>query len=83
MARIDGMAWLWFVAIGVCNGLAVLTMYAALTHGSIAVVAPLIACYPLATLVFGCLVLGPGDLTWRVGLGIAVTVLGIGILLRA
>jgi drug/metabolite transporter (DMT)-like permease len=40
----------WFAAVGLCNGLAVLAMYAALEYGPVAVISPLIAGYPLVTL---------------------------------
>jgi drug/metabolite transporter (DMT)-like permease len=42
---------LWFVLIGVLNGLAVLLLYAALANGPVALVAPLVATYPLVTIV--------------------------------
>ena len=61
--------WRWFVPIGLLNGLAVLTMYAALARGPVAVVAPLVACYPLATLVFSRLLLGSVSLAWSAGVG--------------
>jgi drug/metabolite transporter (DMT)-like permease len=41
---------LWFVAVGACNGAANLALYAALARGPVAIVAPLVAVYPLATL---------------------------------
>src|SRR6266568_4787726 len=41
---------LWFVAVGICNGLGVLAMYAALNGGRVSVVSPLVATYPLFTL---------------------------------
>lgn len=74
--------WLWFVPVGLLNGLAVLTMYAALARGPVAIVAPLVACYPLATLAFSRLLLGSGGFTWSAGLGVAITVAGVGLLLR-
>lgn len=73
--------WLRFTAVGVCNGLAVLTMYAALARGPVAVVAPLIACYPLATLLFGRVLLGSGTASWITVLGVAITVSGVTVLL--
>jgi drug/metabolite transporter (DMT)-like permease len=79
--RTDG--WRWFAPIGLLNGLAVLTLYAALARGPVAVVAPLVACYPLATLAFNRLLLGTGGLTWSAGLGVAITVAGVALLLRA
>lgn len=75
--------WRWFAPVGLLNGLAVLTMYAALARGPVAVVAPLVACYPLATLAFSRLVLGAGGLTWSAGLGAVITVAGVALLLRA
>ena len=57
-------------------------MYAALARGPVAVVAPLVACYPLATLVFSRLLLGAGGLTWTAGVGVAITVAGVALLLR-
>src|SRR5262245_40984690 len=74
--------WPWFIPVGLLNGLAVLAMYAARSRGSVAVVAPLVACYPLATLAFGRLLLGTGGLTLGAGLGVAVTVAGVVLLLR-
>jgi drug/metabolite transporter (DMT)-like permease len=74
--------WAWFIPVGLLNGLAVLAMYIALSRGPVAVVAPLVACYPLATLAFGRLLLGSGGLTLGAGLGVAVTVAGVVLLLR-
>ena len=45
--------------------------------------APLVACYPLATLAFNRLLLGTGGLTLGAGLGVAITVAGVVMLLRA
>jgi uncharacterized membrane protein len=42
---------LWFVLIDVLNGLAMLLLYAALANGPVALVAPLVASYPLVTIV--------------------------------
>jgi drug/metabolite transporter (DMT)-like permease len=80
--RVPARGRLVFSAVGLCNGLAMLSMYAALAGGPIAVVAPLVACYPLATLLFGRLLLGAGGLGWRSAAGVAVTVAGVGVLLR-
>jgi drug/metabolite transporter (DMT)-like permease len=75
--------WQWFVPVGLLNGLAVLTMYAALARGPVAVVAPLVACYPLATLAFSRVLLGSASLAWSAGVGVGVTVVGVALLLRA
>jgi len=79
--RIHG--WAWFVPVGWLNGAALLAIYAALARGPVAVVAPLVACYPLATLAFSRLLLGGGGLTAGIGLGVAITVAGVALLLRA
>jgi len=75
--------WAWFIPVGWLNGAAVLAIYAALTRGPVAVVAPLVACYPLAVLGFSRLVLGSGGLTPGAGFGVAITVAGVALLLRA
>jgi drug/metabolite transporter (DMT)-like permease len=48
--RLDNRGALWFAAVGLCNGSAVLSMYAALGRGPVALISPLIATYPLVTL---------------------------------
>jgi drug/metabolite transporter (DMT)-like permease len=72
---------LWFVLIGVLNGLAVLLLYAALANGPVALVAPLVATYPLVTIVGSKLLQlkiegGP----W-LAIGVMLTVLGVVLLL--
>jgi len=74
---------LWFAAVGLCNGAAVVTMYAALARGPVALVAPLVATYPLATLVFGALLLRALTIGPRVVLGVAITVVGVALLLAS
>jgi len=73
----------WFVAVGGCNGLAVLGLYAALARGPVTVVAPVVACYPMATLLFSRLLLGSGHLTARLIVGVVVTVAGVVTLLAS
>ena len=72
---------LWFSAVGVVNGLAVLLMYAALTRGPVALVAPLVATYPLVTVAASALVLHKVDLRPRMIAGAALTVVGVVLLL--
>jgi drug/metabolite transporter (DMT)-like permease len=79
----NNRGWAWFVPVGLLNGASLLAMYAALAQGPVAVVAPLVACYPLATLVFSRLLLGSGGLTGSARLGVAITVAGVALLLRA
>jgi drug/metabolite transporter (DMT)-like permease len=75
--------WLWFSAIGVCNGLAVYCMFQALALGSVTLVAPLVACYPVATLAFGRVMHGAESLDRRTIAGVGVTVVGVVMLLLA
>lgn len=82
VARIHRRGLGLFVAVGLCNGVAVLLMYAALARGPVVTVAPLIACYPLATLAFSRLLLGRAGLSRQMALGVAVTVVGVAVLLR-
>ncbi len=69
-------AW-WFAAVGICNGLAVLAMYAALGKGPVTVVSPLIASYPLVTLGLSRLFLKHEPVGALLIGGVAVTVGGI------
>ena len=71
----------WFVLTGVLNGAAVLAMYFALTTGPVRVVAPVVATYPLFTLVLSALFLRHEQLTGRLIAGVALTVAGVVILL--
>lgn len=79
--RGDRAGVLWFAAVGLCNGAAVVTMYAALARGPVALVAPLVATYPLATLALGAVFLRGVRIGPRVAAGVAVTVAGVALLL--
>ena len=72
---------LWFVLIGALNGLAVLLLYAALTNGPVALVAPLVATYPLVTIIGSTLLDGKIEGGPRLAIGVALTVLGVVLLL--
>jgi drug/metabolite transporter (DMT)-like permease len=73
----------WFIAVGVCNGLGVLAMYAALNGGRVSVVSPLVATYPLFTLALSAIFLRAEKFMPRVLLGVALTVAGVVVLARA
>ena len=76
-ATFDRRGALWFSAVGICNGLAVLAMYAALGNGPVTVVSPLIASYPLVTLLLSRVFLKDEPVgTLLIG-GVAVTVGGV------
>jgi drug/metabolite transporter (DMT)-like permease len=73
----------WFAGVGLCNGLAVLLMYAALARGPVSLVSPLVATYPLVTVIASALVLQAIDNQIRIAMGAALTVAGVGLLLAA
>ena len=72
---------LWFAAVGWCNGLAALLMYAALAHGSVALVSPLVATYPMVTVVLSTLLFGKVEGGMQLALGVALTVVGVALLI--
>jgi drug/metabolite transporter (DMT)-like permease len=51
------MSWVWFIATGVLNGGAVLLMYSALRAAPVSFVAPIIATYPLVTVLLSALLI--------------------------
>jgi DME family drug/metabolite transporter len=74
---------LWFAAVGLCNGLSVLAMYGALEYGRVAIISPLIATYPLVTLLLSRLLLSKEDLRPQPIAGVTATVCGVILLLVA
>jgi drug/metabolite transporter (DMT)-like permease len=70
-------ALLWFMATGLLNGLAVLLMYAALSAAAVSLVAPVVAGYPLVTVVLGAAVLREEALSVRTVAGALLIVGGI------
>ena len=82
-APFDRRGIFWFIAVGICNGLGVLAMYAALNRGQVSVVSPLVATYPLFTLALSALLMREERFGPRVLLGVALTVAGVVVLARA
>ncbi len=82
-ATVDRRGIFWFMAVGLCNGVGVLAMYAALNRGQVSVVSPLVATYPLFTLALSALFLREERFGSRVLLGVALTVAGVVVLARA
>jgi len=68
---------LWFAALGVCNGSAVLLTYAALEHGPVTLVSPLIASYPLVTLLCSFMFLKQETIGLPLLAAVAATVAGV------
>ena len=79
--NIDHHGALWFAAVGLCNGLSVLAMYAALEFGPVAVISPLIAGYPLVTLLLSRVFLGKEDVSPQLIAGVTGAVCGVVLLL--
>jgi drug/metabolite transporter (DMT)-like permease len=79
----DRRGALWFAAVGLCNGCAVLSMYAALGHGPVTLVSPLAAAYPLVTLLLSFAVLKRERIDAPLMAAIAGTVGGVVLLLIA
>jgi drug/metabolite transporter (DMT)-like permease len=77
----DRRGALWFAAVGVCNGLAVLAMYAALGRGPVALVSPLVASYPLATLLLSLAFLRQERIGLHLMAGVAFTFGGVVLLI--
>ena len=74
---------LWFWLTGLLNSLALFVLYTALETGSVSVVSPIAASYPLVTLALNTLVLREERLTLRLFLGVAMMVGGVVALLLA
>ena len=83
MPMIDHRGVLWFAAVGLCNGLAVLAMYAALEYGPVAVISPLIAGYPLVTLLLSRAFLAKEEGGPQLIAGVTGAVFGVVLLLVA
>lgn len=74
-----GVFWFWLT--GLCNCLAVLTLYAALEIGSVKIVSPIAASYPLFTLLLNSVMLREERLSARLLGGVALMVGGVVVLL--
>jgi drug/metabolite transporter (DMT)-like permease len=83
MPEIDHRGALWFAAVGLCNGLSVLAMYAALEYGPVTIVSPLIAGYPLVTLLLSRAFLRKEDVGPQLIAGVTGAVCGVVLLLVA
>jgi len=72
---------LWFAVTGISNGLSALTLFAALRHGPIALVAPLVAVYPLVTVLLSSIMLKHVQITLRIVAGTVLSVAGVALVL--
>ena len=71
----------WFAVTGICNGLSALTLFAAVRHGPIALVAPVVATYPLVTMLLSAITLRHVRITPRIVAGTVLTVAGVALVL--
>ena len=63
--------------VGLCNGLSVLATYGALEYAPVAIISPLIASYPLVTLLLSRAFLRKEDLRPQLIAGVTATVCGV------
>jgi drug/metabolite transporter (DMT)-like permease len=77
----DRRATPWFFATGILNGASLFLMYSALARGKVALVSPIVATYPLLTLVLSMFILRQERMLKRVALGAVLTVAGVAVLL--
>ncbi|HKU08987.1 MAG TPA: EamA family transporter, partial [Bradyrhizobium sp.] len=81
VAKAPASGLIWFAITGIGNGLATLTMFAAVRHGPITLVAPIIAIFPLVTLLLSAIVLKHFAITPRIVSGTVLTVAGVALVL--
>jgi len=81
IAKAQASGQLWFVVTGIANGLATLTMFAAVRHGPITLVAPIVAVYPLVTVLLSKFMLKHIAITPRIVGGTVLTVAGVALVL--
>jgi drug/metabolite transporter (DMT)-like permease len=79
----DRRAVPWFVATGFFNGGSLFLMYLALVKGQVSTVSPIVATYPLFTLMLSVLLLRHERIAPRAALGAVLTVGGVILLLAA
>ena len=68
---------LWFMAIGVCNGVALVLLYLALGMGDVVQVSPVVALYPLITIGLNRVMHGDRSMGPRGLLGSLISVAGV------
>jgi len=72
---------IWFAITGISNGLSALTLFAAVRNGPITLVAPLLAIYPLVTVVLTAIMLRHIEIGPRIVVGAVLTVAGVALVL--
>jgi drug/metabolite transporter (DMT)-like permease len=72
---------IWFAITGISNGLSALTLFAAVRNGPVTLVAPLLAIYPLVTVILTAIMLRHIEITARIVAGTVLTVAGVALVL--
>ena len=80
---ISRIGLLWFMAVGALNGGAVLLLYHALNIGSVSAVSPIVATYPLFTMLFSAVFLKTEILSARAVGGVLLAIAGVIVILAA
>jgi drug/metabolite transporter (DMT)-like permease len=81
IAQAPRSGWIWFGITGISNGLATLSMFSAVRHGPITLVAPIVATFPLVTVALSRLMLSNIQITPRIIAGTLLTVAGVALVL--
>ena len=81
--RMTRAGLLWFMAVGTLNGGAVLLMYYALNIGTVSVVSPIVATYPLFTMLFSALFQKTETLSPKAVAGVVLAVAGVTLIVTA
>lgn len=79
--KLDRRGAAWFAVTGILNGVAVLCLYQALSTGPVTLVSPIVATYPLFTLILSALVLREERMSGMLLGGVMLTVAGVILLL--
>jgi len=66
-----------FACVGLCNGFAVMCWMQSLALGPVSLTSPVVASYPVFTLVFGAILLRRTKIDRNQGLGVLLTVVGV------
>jgi drug/metabolite transporter (DMT)-like permease len=77
IARAPISGHLWFAAVGIVNGVATLLLYAAVGYGRVSLVTPLVATYPLVTVVLSAVLLSNVRVTAKLACGTVAAVAGV------
>ena len=81
--RVTWIGAFWFSVVGLCNGFATLFFVMALALGPVSLVSPIVAAYPVFTLVFGGLLLRRTGIAANQVIGVLLTVAGVILLISA